>query len=79
VPKSFVGEMTTERFVGSIRDDVCPTLKEDDVVVMDNLLMHKSLNVRCLIEQCKASLLYLPPYSPDLDTNENSFAKEKAM
>jgi transposase len=78
-PKSFVGGMTTERFVAYIRDDVCPTLRKGDIVVMDNLSAHKSPSVRCLIEQCKASLFYLPPYSPDLNPIENSFAKEKAM
>jgi hypothetical protein len=74
-----VGAMTTERFIASIRDDVCPTLRKGDIAVMDNLLAHKSPCVRCLIEQCKASLFYLPPYSPDLNPIENSFAKEKAM
>ncbi|GHT41322.1 hypothetical protein FACS189443_2950 [Planctomycetales bacterium] len=37
------------------------------------------LSVRCLIEQRKAALLYLPPYSPDLNPIENSFAKEKTL
>jgi transposase len=78
-PKSFVGGMTTERFVAYIRDDVCPTLKEEDIIILDNLSAHKSPCVRCLIEQCKASLLYLPPYSPDLNPIENSFAKEKSI
>jgi transposase len=78
-PKSFVGGMTTERFIEYVRDVLCPTLKKGDIVVMDNLQAHKSPCVRCLIEQRKATLLYLPPYSPDLNPIENSFAKEKTL
>ncbi|MDR1881455.1 MAG: IS630 family transposase [Prevotella sp.] len=78
-PKSFVGGMTTARFLDYVRDVLCPTLKKGDIVVMDNLQAHKSPCVRCLIEQRKASLLYLPPYSPDLNPIENSFAKEKTI
>jgi transposase len=62
-----------------IRDVLCPALKKDGIVVMDNLPAHKSPCVSGLIEQRKASLLYMPPYSPDLKPIENSFAKEKAM
>jgi transposase len=78
-PQSFVGGMTTARFWDYIRDVLCPALKKGDIVVMDNLPAHKSPCVPCLIEQRKATLLYLPPYSPGFNPIENSFAKEKAM
>jgi transposase len=54
-------------------------LKEGDIVVLDNLSAHKSPCVRCLIEQRKASLLYLPPDSSDLNPIENRFAKGKSI
>jgi transposase len=48
-------------------DDVlCPKLRSGHVLVMDNLSAHKVDGVRQRIEACGASLLYLPPYSPDL-------------
>jgi transposase len=78
-PQSFVGGMTTERFVTYLGDELCPTLKKGDIVVMDNLQAHKSPCVRCLIDKRKASLLSLPPDSPDLNPIENRFAKEKSM
>jgi transposase len=55
-----------------------PTLKPGDIVVMDNLPAHKNENVRKIIEAAGAKLLYLPPYSPDLNPIEMAFAKLKA-
>jgi transposase len=55
-----------------------PTLRADDIVVMDNLPAHKVAGVRQTIEACGAELRYLPPYSPDLNPIENAFAKLKA-
>ena len=54
-------------------------LHPGDVVIMDNLSSHKGQRVRDLIEAAGASLLYLPPYSPDFNPIENAFAKLKAM
>ena len=56
-----------------------PELRPGDVVVMDNLSSHKGPRVRELIEAAGASLLYLPPYSPDFNPIENAFAKLKAL
>lgn len=55
-----------------------PTLKPGDIVVMDNLPAHKNEDVRNIIEAAGAKLLYLPPYSPDLNPIEMAFAKLKA-
>ena len=56
-----------------------PELGPGDVVIMDNLSSHKGPQVRALIEAAGASLLYLPPYSPDFNPIENAFAKLKAL
>ena len=56
-----------------------PELEPGDIVVMDNLGSHKGAGVRAAIEAAGASLLYLPPYSPEFNPIENAFAKLKAM
>ena len=55
-----------------------PSLEEGDIVVLDNLSSHKVAGVRQAIEARDASLLYLPPYSPDLNPIEQAFAKLKS-
>ena len=56
-----------------------PDLRPGDIVIMDNLSSHKGPRVRKLIEAASASLLYLPPYSPDFNPIENAFAKLKTL
>src|ERR1700677_3336409 len=56
-----------------------PELKPGDIVVLDNLSSHKVAGVRTAIESAKARLLYLPPYSPDLNPIEQWFAKLKDL
>ncbi len=56
---------------------LCPTLKSGDVVVMDNLPAHKVAGIRELIEDKGAKLIYLPPYSPDLNPIEKCWSKIK--
>jgi transposase len=56
-----------------------PELSPGAIVVMDNLSSHKGPKVRQMIEAAGASLLYLPPYSPDFNPIENAFAKLKAL
>ena len=56
-----------------------PELTPGDVVIMDNLPAHKVSGVRQAIEAAGAMLLYLPPYSPDLNPIEMAFAKLKAF
>ena len=58
---------------------LAPTLEPGDIVILDNLGSHKSAEVRCLIEARGARLLFLPPYSPDLNPIELAFAKLKAL
>jgi transposase len=56
-----------------------PTLTPGDIVIMDNLSSHKVAGVREAIEAAGARLVYLPPYSPDLNPIEQLFAKLKAL
>jgi transposase len=70
--------MNSATFIEYIRQCLVPTLKEGDIVVLDNLPAHKPDDVRELIEGAGAELRYLPPYSPDLNPIELSFATLKA-
>jgi transposase len=66
-------------FRAYIEQMLAPTLGEGDVLVMDNLSSHKVAGIREAIEARGAQLLYLPPYSPDLNPIEQAFAKFKAL
>jgi len=65
-------------FLAYVKQCLVPTLKRGDIVVMDNLPVHKVAGVREAIEAAGATLLYLPPYSPDLNPIEMAFSKLKA-
>jgi transposase len=73
------GPMNGEAFVLYVETVLAPSLSEDDIVVIDNLSAHKVEGVRAAIEARGAILLYLPPYSPDLNPIEMAFAKLKAL
>jgi transposase len=77
-PMLLDGPMDGESFLAWVEQMLAPTLRPGDIVVMDNLAAHKVAGVRQAIEACGAELLYLPPYSPDLNPIENAFAKLKA-
>jgi transposase len=71
------GPINGELFLAYVRQQLVPTLRAGDVVVMDNLSSHKLRGVRDAIEGAGAALAFLPPYSPDLNPIENAFAKFK--
>ena len=73
------GAVNGETFEAYIRQFVVPTLTPGDAVVMDNLAAHKRAGVREAIEAAGCRLLFLPPYSPDLNPIEQAFAKLKAL
>jgi transposase len=73
------GAMNGETFRAYIEQFLAPTLAPGDIVIMDNLPSHKVAGVREAIEARGASLIYLPPYSPDLNPIEQAFAKLKAL
>jgi len=73
------GPMNGAWFLAYVQQVLAPTLKPGDVVIMDNLAAHKSMPVKDAIEAVGARLLFLPPYSPDLNPIENAFSKLKAL
>jgi transposase len=62
-----------------VKHFLVPTLKTGQIVVLDNLQVHKSLKVRELIEGAGASVLFLPSYSPDFSPIEGAFSKVKNL
>ena len=73
------GAMNRTSFEAYVERILGPTLKPGDIVIMDNLPAHKGGKVRQMIEGRGATLLLLPPYSPDLNPIERAFAKLKAL
>ena len=73
------GPMDGELFLAYVRQFLCPTLRPGDIVILDNLSSHKVAGVKEAIATAGATLLYLPPYSPDLNPIEKLFAKLKAL
>ena len=73
------GPINGDAFKIYVEQVLAPTLKPGDIVVMDNLGSHKSGKVRQLIRNAGARLLFLPPYSPDLNPIEQVFSKLKTL
>jgi len=73
------GAMNRTAFEAYVDQVLAPTLRPGDIVIMDNLPAHKGETVRRLIEARQASLRLLPPYSPDLNPIEMTFAKLKTL
>ena len=78
-PMVLDGPINGIAFQAYVDQVLVPELEPGDIVVMDNLGSHKGAGIRAAIEAAGASLLYLPPYSPDFNPIENAFAKLKAM
>jgi transposase len=83
--RGMIATMTIEEptdadiFLAYLDEVLCPQLRPGDVVVMDNLSAHKVDGVRARLAAAGAELLYLPPYSPDLNPIEKAWAKLKTM
>jgi transposase len=73
------GAMTGDLFVAYVKQVLVPTLRVGDVVVMDNLICHKRVAVKQAVEAAGGKVLYLPPYSPDLNPIELAFSKLKGL
>jgi transposase len=73
------GPTTREVFEVYLEHFLAPALRPGQVVVMDNLSAHKGDRVRDLIEERGCEVVYLPPYSPDLNPIEQAFAKLKTL
>ena len=75
----FDGPIDTVTFRAYVDQVLVPTLRPGDVVVLDNLAVHRHPEVRAAIEAAGAQLRFLPPYSPDFNPIEQAFAKLKAF
>jgi transposase len=73
------GAINGEWFLAYVERVLVPELRRGDVVVMDNLGSHTPAGVRRAVEGAGCRLLYLPPYSPDLNPIENAFSKLKGL
>jgi transposase len=78
-PGVFDGPIDSPSFLAYVEQVLVPTLRPGDVVVLDNLAVHKQPDVRTAIAQAGASIQFLPPYSPDFNPIELAFAKLKAF
>jgi Transposase and inactivated derivatives len=78
-PMVIDGAINGELFLAYVKQVLLPTLKEGDIVVMDNLGSHKVSGVEEAVHSVGARVLYLPPYSPDLNPIEMVFSKLKTL
>jgi transposase len=79
IPMAYSGALDGELFVKYITDFLAPTLKVGDIVIMDNLSSHKVKGVIEPIVIAGATVLYLPPYSPDFNPIEQLWSKIKSF
>lgn len=75
----YQGAVNVQRFLDFVIRVLLPALNPDDVVVMDNLRVHKHPAIRALIESRGARLLFLPPYTPELNPIEEFWSKFKYL
>ncbi len=78
-PAVFDGPLDHATFLAYVEQVLVPTLRPGDIVVLDNLVIHKHVGARAAIEQAGAQVRFLPPYSPDFNPIELAFAKLKAF
>ena len=78
-PIVFDGPINGASFLAWVRQCLAPTLRPGDIVVLDNLGSHKGEAARQAIRAVGARLIFLPPYSPDLNPIEQAFAKLKTL
>ena len=73
------GPLNGELFLNYVRQHLAPALQAGDLLILDNLSSHKVGGVREAIEEVGARLVYLPPYSPDLNPIELAFSKLRRL
>jgi transposase len=76
---AYEGGTTKQAFLHFVRQALVPSLRRHDVVVMDNLASHYAEGVREAIEAAGATVMFLPPYSPELNPIEHTWSKLKAL
>jgi transposase len=75
----FDGPIDQAAFLAYVEQVLVPSLRPGDVVILDNLAVHRQPDVRAAIERTVAQLRFLPPYNPDFNPIEKAFAKLKAL
>ena len=75
----FESTINSEIFTAWVKQDLSPKLPERSVIVMDNATFHKQSDMQKAIADAGHTLLYLPPYSPDLNPIESKWAQAKAL
>jgi transposase len=78
-PWTIEGAMDTDAFERYVKEVLGPTLRPGQVVVLDNLSVHKATRIRAALAALHCELLLLPPYSPDFTPIEQAFSKVKAL
>lgn len=78
-PMLIVGSLTGPAFIDYVERCVVPSLRPGDIVVLDNLGAHRMADVARSIEAVGANVLFLPPYSPDLNPIELAWSKIKTI
>jgi transposase len=78
-PWTIEGAVGTTAFERYVEQELGPTLRPGQIVVLDNLSVHKAERIREAIERRGCVVLFLPPYSPDLTPIEQAFSKVKAI
>ncbi len=76
-PFIYEGSMNTDLFNIYLEEFLLPVLKLGQIIIMDNASFHKSVETELLIEQSGCKLLFLPPYSPELNPIEHTWASLK--
>lgn len=76
---TYPGGTTKKKFTDYLEYTLFPTLKENDIVIMDNMRTHRSKAVKELAERLNIHILYLPAYSPDLNPIEKMWSKIKSI
>ena len=78
-PMVIEGAMNGEMFLAYVEQCLVPTLRRNDIVVLDNCRIHLVAGVQEAIEKARATVRYLPKYSPDLNPIELSYSKFKTL
>lgn len=79
MPSLFESTINTDIYTAWVEQDLLPKLPTGSVVVMDNATFHKGSDMKRMIKEAGHILLYLPPYSPDLNPIEKKWAQAKAL
>jgi len=75
----YQGGTSKDKFINYLKNILAPTLQEGDIIIMDNMRTHHAKDVKKVIDDLKINVVYLPPYSPDLNPIEKMWSKIKSI